>query len=52
MISAIALARALYSAFIVDLDMVCFFLALHGTRLFSRNIANPSIDLLSPRHLA
>lgn len=46
-ISAVALAMDLYSALVLDLETVACFLALHDARLESKNIANPSVDLLS-----
>lgn len=48
MISAVALANALYSASVLDLDTIaCFFLAFHDTRLGPKNTTKPHMDLLS-----
>jgi stage V sporulation protein SpoVS len=44
MISAIALARALYSTSVLDLEMVACFLELQEIQLEPRNIANPPVD--------
>jgi hypothetical protein len=52
MISVVALAGALYSASMLDLNTVGCFLALHDTRLDPRNMAKPSLHLLSSRHPA
>ena len=47
MISAVALASALYSASVFDLEAVSCFLELHDMRFVSKNTANPLVDLLS-----
>ena len=52
MTSAVALARALYSASVLDLDTVACFLALHEIRLEPRKIAKPHVDFLSSEHPA
>jgi len=52
MTSAVALARALYSASVLDLDTVACFLALHEIRLEPRKIAKPPVDFLSSEHPA
>jgi hypothetical protein len=44
---AVVLARALYSASVLDLDIVGCFLTLHHTRFVSRKIAKPPVDLQS-----
>lgn len=46
-ISAVASVNALYSTYVLDLDIVACFLALHEIRLGPRNTANPPADLLS-----
>jgi hypothetical protein len=46
-ISAVALATALYSASVLDLETVACFRALQETRFDPRKIANPPVDLLS-----
>ncbi|KAL5669130.1 hypothetical protein ACJX0J_021351, partial [Zea mays] len=43
----IALANALYSDSVLDLDTVACFFACHDTRLFPKNTAKPPVDLLS-----
>ena len=45
--SAVALARALYSASVLDLDTVACLRALQEIRLPSRNTTKPHVDLLS-----
>jgi hypothetical protein len=45
----VALAIALYSAFILDLDTMGCLRALQETRLVPRKIANLPVDLLSSR---
>jgi hypothetical protein len=47
MISAVVFANALYSASVLDQDTVDCFFAFQEIRLFSRNIANPPIELMS-----
>jgi hypothetical protein len=47
MISAVAFARDLYSAYVLDLDTVACFLALQEIKLGPKYTANPPIDLLS-----
>jgi hypothetical protein len=51
-ISAVAFANDLYSASVLDLEIVGCFLALHDTRLEPKNTANPPVDLLSSGHPA
>jgi hypothetical protein len=41
--SAVEFARALYSASVLDLDTVGYFMALQETRLGPKNIANPPV---------
>jgi hypothetical protein len=48
----VALARALYSASVLDLDTVACFLALHETKFDPTNIANPPVERLSSRQPA
>jgi hypothetical protein len=50
MISAVALARDLYSTLILDLDTVACFFAVHDMRLLPKKIVNPTVDLLSSKH--
>lgn len=49
MISAVVLAKALYSASVLERDTVACFLALQDTRLDHKNTANPHVDRLSSR---
>jgi hypothetical protein len=46
------LARALYSASILDLETVACFLALYEIKLDPKNTADPGVDLLSFGHPA
>jgi hypothetical protein len=50
--STVALARALYSASVLDLETVGYFLALQEIRLGHKKTAKPLVDLRSSRHLA
>jgi hypothetical protein len=50
MISAVALASALYSTSVLDPDSVGCFRALHDTRFEPKNMVNPLVDLLSSKH--
>ena len=50
MISAVAFAKDLYSASVLDRDTVACFLALQETRLDPKNTAKPPVDLLSSAH--
>jgi hypothetical protein len=52
MISVVAFVIALYSASILDLEIVGCFRALQETRLEPKNTANSPVDLLSSRHPA
>jgi hypothetical protein len=52
MILAIAFAIALYSACVLDLDIVGCLFALQETRFEPRKIAKPPFDLLSSSHPA
>jgi len=45
--STVALAKDLYSASVLDLETVSYFLAHHDTRLQPRNTAKPPVDRLS-----
>ena len=45
--SAVALAKALYSASVLERDTVACFLALHDIKLGPKNIANPPVERLS-----
>lgn len=45
--SAVALAEALYSALVLDLETVACFRAHQDTRLHPKNTAKPPVDLLS-----
>jgi hypothetical protein len=47
MTSVVALARALYSASVLDLDTVACFRAVHEIKFDSKNTAKPPVDLLS-----
>jgi hypothetical protein len=47
MISVVAFAKSLYSTLVLDLETIAYFLALKEIRLGPKNIAKPSIDLLS-----
>jgi hypothetical protein len=47
MISAVALAIALYSASVLNLDTVPCFLAIHEIRLGPKNTQKPLVDLRS-----
>jgi hypothetical protein len=49
MISVVAFANALYSASVLDLDTVAYFLAFQGTRFDLKDIAKPPVDRLSSR---
>ena len=51
-ISVIAFAKALYSAYVLDLDTVVCFLAHQDIRFGPKKIANPPVDRLSSRHPA
>jgi hypothetical protein len=46
-ISAVASAIALYSASVLDLDTVLYFLALQEIKFEPKNTAKPPVDLLS-----
>ena len=52
MISAIALANALYSGSVLDRDTVACFLAHHEIKLGPKNMANPLVERLSSRQPA
>jgi hypothetical protein len=47
MISAVALAIALYFAFVLDRETVDYLRALQETRLLPKNMENPPVDILS-----
>jgi hypothetical protein len=51
-ISAVILARVLYSASVLDHETVGCFLVLYKTRLQPKNMGKPPIDLLSSEQLA
>jgi hypothetical protein len=48
-ISAVAFATALYSAFVLDLETVACFFAHHEIRFGPKKTAKPPVDLLSSR---
>ena len=48
--SAVAFARDLYSALVLERDTVACFLAFQDIRLDPRKIAKPPVDLLSSGH--
>jgi hypothetical protein len=50
--SAVASIIALYSASVLDLDTVFYFLAHHEIKLGPRNNAKPPVDFLSSVHPA
>jgi hypothetical protein len=50
--SAVALAKDLYSASVLDLDTVACFLELQDIRFDPRKTAKPPVDLLSSEHPA
>jgi hypothetical protein len=52
MTSVITLAKALYSASVLDLDTVVCFLALQEIRLVPKNTTKPPVDLQSFGHPA
>jgi hypothetical protein len=47
MISVVAFAKSLYSTLVLDLETIAYFLALKEIRLGPKNIAKPSIGLIS-----
>jgi hypothetical protein len=47
--SAVALAKDLYSASVLDLDTVACFLALQEIKFAPKNIAKPPVDRLSSK---
>jgi hypothetical protein len=51
-ISALAFTMALYSASMLEREIVGYLQALHDTRFDPKNMANPPIDRLSSRHPA
>jgi hypothetical protein len=50
MISVVALAIVLYSASVLDLDIVDCFFANNEIRLDPKNTINPQVDFLSSEH--
>jgi hypothetical protein len=50
--SAVALAIALSSAYVLDLETVACFCALQEIKFDPKNTANPPVDLLSSDELA
>jgi hypothetical protein len=50
--SAVALAKSLYSASLLDLETIDFLRAFQDIRFGQKNIENPLVDLLSSRHPA
>ena len=52
MISAVALAKALYSASVLDLESIACFVAHHDMRLGPENTAKPPVEHLSSKHPA
>jgi hypothetical protein len=52
MTSAVALANNLYSAYVLDLDIVACFLAFHDIRFEPTYTAKLHVDLLSSGHPA
>ena len=51
-ISAVAFAKALYSASVLDLDTVACFFAHHDIKFGPKNTAKPPVDRLSSKHPA
>jgi hypothetical protein len=49
MSSVVALAMALYSASVLERDIVAYFLALQEIRLGPKKIAKPPVERLSSR---
>ena len=52
MMSAVALARASYSASVLERETASYFRACHDIKLGPKNIAKPLVDLLSSGQLA